>query len=120
MCGMLDCVEALAFNIWRDHITNTIHTAVFEWRLVNSTILLGIRDKLAHFEDEFPKLKEATPLWKVAMTVNENIHQDLMCGYQDKINTDNAALHVELMLSSNMYSLFYSLRKIQNSDFNHE
>jgi len=59
---VIDCVEALAFNIWRDHITNTIHTAVFEWRLDNSTILLGIRDKLAHFEDEFPKLKEATTI----------------------------------------------------------
>jgi len=69
MCGMLDCVEALAFNIWwRDHITNTIHTAVFEWRLDNSTILLGIRDKLAHFEDEFPKLKEATTIVESGMT----------------------------------------------------
>ena len=32
MCGMSERVEALAFKVWRDHITNMIHTAAFEWR----------------------------------------------------------------------------------------
>jgi hypothetical protein len=32
MCGMSERVEALAFKVWRDHITNMIHTAIFEWK----------------------------------------------------------------------------------------
>jgi hypothetical protein len=72
MCGMSNRVESLAFKVWRDHITNMIHTAVFEYDEDNSVILREIRDKIAHFEDEFPKLKEATTilelaLWKMKM-----------------------------------------------------
>jgi hypothetical protein len=41
MCGMSDCVGALPFKVWRDHITNQnmIHTAAFEWSRGNSVIL---------------------------------------------------------------------------------
>ena len=39
MCGMSMRVEALAFNVWRDHITNMIHTVAFEWDIDNSDIL---------------------------------------------------------------------------------
>ena len=60
MCGMSERVEALAFKRWRDHITNMIQTAVFQWNRDNSIILRAIREKLAYFEDELPKLKEAT------------------------------------------------------------
>jgi hypothetical protein len=78
MCGMPSCLEALPFKIWHDHIRN-----LFEWRFDNSTILHGIREKLAHFEGEFPILKEATitlelALWKLRMTVNKNIHQKVL------------------------------------------
>jgi hypothetical protein len=31
MCGMSDRVEALALKVWRNHVTNMIHTANFEW-----------------------------------------------------------------------------------------
>jgi hypothetical protein len=57
MCGMSSRVEALPFKLWRDHITNTIQTADYKWRLDNSTILRGIQEKLGHFEDELPKLE---------------------------------------------------------------
>jgi hypothetical protein len=95
MCGMSSQVEALAFQIWRDHITNMIHAAVFEWRKDNSTILRRIREKIAHFEGEFTQLKEATTilelaLWKARMTVNENIHQEVMCGFQEKVRIDKS------------------------------
>jgi hypothetical protein len=60
MCGMLDRVKALAFKLLRDHITNMIQTAVFQWNRDNSIILRAIREKLAYFEGELPKLKEAT------------------------------------------------------------
>ena len=42
MCGMLDRVEAVAFKIWRDHITNMIHTADFKRGRDNSIILRAI------------------------------------------------------------------------------
>jgi hypothetical protein len=60
-CGMSLRVEALAFKVWRDCITNMIHTADFESRR-GSTILHEIQAKLSHFEDELPKLKEATTI----------------------------------------------------------
>jgi hypothetical protein len=79
MCGMSERAEALPFKVWRDHITNMIQTAVFQWNRDNSIILRSTRIKLAHFEDELPKLKEATTLleialWKVRM--NENNLQE--------------------------------------------
>jgi hypothetical protein len=88
-------VEALAFKIWRDHITNMIHAAVFEWRKDHSDILQRIREKIAHFEDEVLKLKEASTilelaLWKARMTVNEKIHQVVMCGCQEKVRIDKS------------------------------
>ena len=67
MCGMLSRVEALAFKLWRDHITNMIQTADYKWRRDNSTILRGIQDKLAHFENELPKLEEATTILELAL-----------------------------------------------------
>jgi hypothetical protein len=80
MCGMSDRVEALAFNVWRDHITNMIHIATFVLGRDNSAILREICSKFAYCEDEFTKLKEVTntlelALWKMKM--NKNSHQDM-------------------------------------------
>lgn len=59
MCSLSDRVEALAFKVWRDYITNMIQTAAFDSRRDSSAVILrSIRGKLAHFEDELPKLKE--------------------------------------------------------------
>jgi hypothetical protein len=58
MCGLSLRVEVLDFKVWRDCITNMIQTADFTWNENNFTILRGIREKLAHFQNEFPKLKE--------------------------------------------------------------
>jgi hypothetical protein len=67
-CGMSSRLGALAFKVWRDCITNMIQTADYKWRLDNSsTILRGIQDKLAHFEDELPKLKEVTTILEIAL-----------------------------------------------------
>jgi hypothetical protein len=65
-------VEALAFQVWRDCIANMIRTANYYYKGEHSTILHRIQEKLAHFEDEFLKLKEATiilelALWKLKM-----------------------------------------------------
>jgi hypothetical protein len=75
-CSMSDRVDALAFKVWRDHITDMIQTADFKRGRDNLFILREIQEKVAHFEGELPKLKEATTvlelaLWKVRMNENE-------------------------------------------------
>ena len=80
MCGMSVRVEALAFKLWRNHIKSMIHTATFKMGRDNSAILLDIRGKFSHFEDELTKLKEVTTILELAlwkMKISENSHQDL-------------------------------------------
>ena len=94
ICGMSDRVEALPFKVWRDHISHMIRTAVFEWRRDNSGILRSIREKLAHFEVELPKLKEVTSIlelamWKVRM--HKNDLQDTMNHQLKKLKTDKSS-----------------------------
>ena len=81
MCGMGERIEALAFNVWRDQMKCIVHS-FDEWDSDRSggesKALRFIKEKLAYFEDEFPKLKEITTilelvLWK--MRLNENSHQ---------------------------------------------
>jgi hypothetical protein len=81
MCGMSMRVDALAFIVWRNYITSMIQTADYKWNRDNSVILSEIREKLAYFEDELPKLKDATTvlelaLWKIRM--NEYIQEENM------------------------------------------
>jgi hypothetical protein len=95
MCGMSERVEALNFQVWRDCITNMIHTTNFEYNGDNFSILRWIRTRIAHFEDEYPKLKEATTilelaLWKLRM--NENIPQEEASQCQKKIKTDESSI----------------------------
>jgi hypothetical protein len=98
MCGLSERVEALAFKVWRVCMTNMIHTAAFVYDddddndddddddddndeqspRDNTDILLEIREKLARFEDEMPKLKEATSmlelvLWKNMLDVSHKM-----------------------------------------------
>jgi hypothetical protein len=94
-CGLSERIEALAFQVWRYHITNMIYTAAFQWRRDNSAFLHRIQEKLTHFEDELPRLKEATSilelkLWKVRMTMDTYIHQDLICSRQKKVRVDQS------------------------------
>jgi hypothetical protein len=46
LCGMSVRVEALAFKLWRYHITNMIHIADFNYGADNRSILRSIRAKL--------------------------------------------------------------------------
>ena len=91
MCGMTLLVEALPFKVWRDHITSMIHTAAFVYGGDNTVILRRIQAKVAHFEEEYPRLKEITTilelaLWKLSM--NENIPQEEVSHCQKKMKTD--------------------------------
>jgi hypothetical protein len=81
MCGMSDHVEALPFKIWRNCISNMIHTANFPCNMDGTVILHRIQAKAAHFQDEYPRLlKEITSilelaLWKLMMN-HYNIPQE--------------------------------------------
>jgi len=103
---MSERVEALAFKIWRDNIRHLIQTADYKLSRDNSdilnrtgdnlVILRSTRIKLAHFEAELPKLKEATTilelaLWKVRMAVNNNIHQGRTNCRQKKVRVDESS-----------------------------
>jgi len=95
MCGMSSHVEALAFTVWRDSITNMIYTANFEYNGDNFHIIQRIRARVAHFEAEYPKLKEITTilelaLWKLMM--NENIPQEEATHHQKKMKTDESSM----------------------------
>jgi hypothetical protein len=98
-CGLSESVDALAFKVWRDHIIIMIWTANFKRGRDNSVILREIQEKLAHFEGELPKLKEASTilelaLWKVRMNDNE-----LQEGTHDpkKFKTDESSFRRQLV-----------------------
>ena len=94
MCGMSDRMEALAFRVWRDYITNMILSAGFKWGKSNQYIIQRIRAKVAHFEAEYPKLKEITTiielaLWKIR--INEYIREEKMI-HEKKMKTDESSI----------------------------
>ena len=93
MCGLSERVEALAFKVWRDHITNMFHTAEFNYynQSGSQSIISSIQAKVAQFEDEYPKLKEITlilelALWKMSM--NEKHPQEEATPPQKKLRSD--------------------------------
>ena len=107
MCGFSE--ESLAFKVWRYHITQMIHAADFKQGDNNSDTLHSIQEKLAYFEDELLNLKEVTiiielALWKVRMTMNENIHQEFMCSRQKKVRVDQSEFrwHCRLTCGANV------------------
>jgi hypothetical protein len=93
--GMSSHVEALAFKVWRDHITNMIHTADFKWGEHNFHIIQEIRARVAHFGEELAKLKDITTIIELALwklRVNEKIPKEEATHYQKKIKTDESSM----------------------------
>jgi hypothetical protein len=93
-CGLLSRVEALAFKVWRDCISNMIHTAAFECNGDNTVILREIREKLAHFDSEHYRLKEMTSILELALwksRMNEKHPQEEATHSQKKIKTDETS-----------------------------
>ena len=103
MCSMSERVEALAFKVWRDHITNMIQTSNFKYSGEESqNIMHRIREKLAHFEDELPKLKEVTTLLELALwktRINDTIQQQKMARSQKKIKTDKSSIRQQFRVT---------------------
>jgi hypothetical protein len=96
-CGLSTRVEALPFKLWRDYVTQMIHAAPFvhgEEEVNNSIIMHRIREKLAHFEDELPKLKEITTILELALwkkRINDTNHQQNSAHYQKKIKIEGTS-----------------------------
>jgi hypothetical protein len=91
MCGLSLRMEALAFKVWRDHITNMIQTSNFGYNRDNSVTLHRIREKLAYFEEERPKLEEATTILELALwktMLDENGHKRETTHCPKKFKTD--------------------------------
>jgi hypothetical protein len=129
MCGLSDRVQALAFKLWRDHITNKIQTSNFKfsgnnWNNFNSAILHGIKDKLAHFEEELPKLKQVTTILELAlwkMKINEKNHQDMATQCQKKIKADDLSIRSQYRVACGAdvvisYVLPYLLMNADDND----
>jgi hypothetical protein len=96
MCGMSERVEGLAFKVWRDHIRQMIHTVDFNAdEADNFVLLISIRLKLSRFEDELPKLKDATTILELALWKNritENNCQHTTIDRRKKIKTGDASI----------------------------
>jgi hypothetical protein len=86
-------VEALAFKVWRDCITNMIHTGDYKYNEDNHSILHEIQRRIIHFQEELPKLKEATTILELALWKNrldENGHTTTRC--LKKMRTDESSI----------------------------
>jgi hypothetical protein len=85
--------QAFDFNVplWRKFITIMIHISSFKFNGEESQhILRAIRDKLTHFEDELPNLKETATMLELAMwkkRIHDTNHQDVATQSQKKIKT---------------------------------
>ena len=70
-----------------------IHTANFQFYMDNTVILRRIQAKVAHFEDELPRLKEATSILELAlwkMKINDNSLEENTIRSQEKFKTDES------------------------------
>jgi hypothetical protein len=103
-CGMSDRVKALAFKVWRDHITTMIQSAPSVWTSDNDAALREIRAKLDHFEDKYPKLKEAMTTLELAflrkLRMNENnISTEEATHHQKKVKTDESSMRIQCRIT---------------------
>jgi hypothetical protein len=106
MCSISERVEGLAFKVWRESISNMIHTAAFTWapdhhpeslmaHNNNRSIIHAIRAKLDHFEDNLPILKNVKAVLELALwktRINENSHEWGATNCRKRIKTDEASI----------------------------
>ena len=70
-----------------------IQTADYIYNRDNQSIIYEIQRKIAYFEDELPKLKEATAMLELAlwkMKMSEKGHQDRATQSQKKMKADES------------------------------
>jgi demethoxyubiquinone hydroxylase (CLK1/Coq7/Cat5 family) len=79
-----------------------IQNSNFSYKEDNTVILREIREKLTYFENEFPKLKEATTMLELAvwkMKMNEKSHQDMATQSQKKVKTDESSIRQQCRIT---------------------
>jgi hypothetical protein len=72
-----------------------IQTSNFVYRRDISLILHRIRDKIAYFADELPKLKEVTTILELAlwkMKMNDHRLKESVTRHQKKVKTDESSI----------------------------
>ena len=97
-CGMSARVEALAFKVWRDCITNMIETAYFRYNEDNHSTLHEIQRKIAQFDNELLRLKEATSILELALwktRIIENTHKWGTTKFHKKMKTDESSIRMQ-------------------------
>ena len=79
-----------------------IHTAAFVHGGDNTVILREIQDKLAHFDGELPRLKEATSILEIAlwkMKINDNSLEENTIWSQKTIKTDESEIQWQCLVT---------------------
>jgi hypothetical protein len=104
MCSMSSRVEALAFKVWRDCISNLIHSAEFmhSQQFHNKDIICTIQAKFAHFKDKYLILKEITTILELAIwksRMSENILQEKATHYRNKIMADESIMRQQCRIT---------------------
>jgi hypothetical protein len=103
MFSLAERVEALAFTVWRDYISNMIQTGEFKYNYwVNFHTIQRIREKVAHFEDEYIKQKELMTLLELAlwkMRMNENISQEEATRCWKIVKTDESSMRRQFRIT---------------------
>jgi hypothetical protein len=106
MCSMSDCVDALAFKVWRDYIKRMDYSAEFIHNGDNMHIVRRIQaciqSKVVYFEAKYYELKEITTtlelaLWKLRM--NEKIPPEETTPRQKKIKTDESNIRQQCRIT---------------------
>jgi hypothetical protein len=97
MCGLSERVEALPFKVWRDYMKSMVHSADFKYKYQssNQAILGTIQAKVAHFEEELPKLKEITSILELALW-KSRMNASL---FQKKIKIDESIIRSEYRIT---------------------
>ena len=106
MCGMSDCVDTLAFKVWRDYIKSMVYSAKFIHNGDNVHIVrriqARIQAKVVYFEAKYYKLKEITTtlelaLWKLRMNEKISLHE--ATPRQKKIKTDESNIRQQCRIT---------------------
>jgi hypothetical protein len=85
-----------------------IHTATFQWNCDNSVILREIWEKLAHFEDELPKLEEATTILELALwktRLDESGHKRETAQRLKRVKTDVSDVRRQCQVTCGAYTI---------------
>jgi len=100
-CGLSTRVEALAFKVWRDCITNMIKNADYKYNMHNLHFKWNSK-KNSHFRDNLCCLKEATTILELVLWKTRIIENTLKWGttkFHKKIKTDESSIRIKCLIT---------------------